>query len=656
MPYTRQQLLAAVRQDHPQLGPIDDNRLFAAIAQDHPDLARGIEELQAPVKQLQPEPLPTKAWPMTLKEAGKRYMEGGIPNVLYGAATAEPNVQSELMEERLKHVPEAATGLPGMAKALGSAFWENLKGVYGFDKEALERGAEQSRQLVGGVAKGAAEQVRIPAQGAAALIAPEKVPAPSDEEFRQQAKAQGPLLGSAAIGAAAKPVMTGVPKFIRETPVRKGYTTLAPSLPPPAAGFVRVFRGEPTPTGQSKLPSWINPAETETAKAGGRWFTNLENARWYQNEAGSTGRLRYIDVPMEVWEAAKKAPEVSRYSLRADEGFIPAEYASKSTTINLQTLKPELPVSAVKVEMGKRIPKGGEPGTLFEVHDAAKQAAKALGGDASDELTKSLQSTFSRAFPDLIDAVQKNPYLRGPIDEPARAGAAAQWARSRVWREGYEPAFKAAGPVDLSGIADKLKARIPASYTKLEPKKARALARLYDRKFKGKLADSDELHTFVKEARNDIQTVLGKNPFDKQAMLGTPEGKIAESYYEVMRDHLYDHIQTKTKVDLRPIGDAYGALSELEEAFLGMAQPRSLLEEMFTSYTFPTPRAIAARVGERIGKHMLSDPKLLDRAFAQYAKEFADPKKGAVERAKVTQPFWVQRSLAQAPQQVPPRP
>ena len=496
-----------------------------------------------------PEPLPTKAWPMTLKEAGKRYMEGGIPNVLYGAATAEPNVQSELMEERLKGGQETITGLPGMAKALGSAFWENLKGVYGFDKEALGRGVEQSKQLVGGVAKGAAEQVRIPAQGAAALIAPEKVPAPSDEEFRQQAKAQGPLLGSAAIGAAAKPGVSSVSKFVREAPVRKGYTT-------------------------------INP----------------------------------------------------------------------------QTMKPEAPVSAVKVEMGKRIPRGGEPGTLFEVHDAAKQAAKALGGDASDELTKSLQSTFSRAFPDLIDAVQKNPYLRGPIDEPARAGAAAQWARSRVWREGYEPAFKAAGPVDLSGIADKLKARIPASYTKLEPKKARALARLYDRKFKGKLADSDELHTFVKEARNDIQTVLGKNPFDKQAMLGTPEGKIAESYYEVMRDHLYDHIQTKTKVDLRPIGDAYGALSELEEAFLGMAQPRSLLEEMFTSYTFPTPRAIAARVGERIGKHMLSDPKLLDRAFAQYAKEFADPKKGAVERAKVTQPFWVQRSLAQAPQQVPPRP
>lgn len=46
MPYTRAQLLAAYRQDFPQLAKVSDNDLFIAIAQDSPELAKGISELQ----------------------------------------------------------------------------------------------------------------------------------------------------------------------------------------------------------------------------------------------------------------------------------------------------------------------------------------------------------------------------------------------------------------------------------------------------------------------------------------------------------------------------------------------------------------------------------------------------------------------------------
>lgn len=48
MPYTRAELLQAVKTDHPEFKDVPDNKLFAAIAVDHPDLARGISELNQP--------------------------------------------------------------------------------------------------------------------------------------------------------------------------------------------------------------------------------------------------------------------------------------------------------------------------------------------------------------------------------------------------------------------------------------------------------------------------------------------------------------------------------------------------------------------------------------------------------------------------------
>ncbi len=54
MPYSRVELLQAVRTDHPEFKDVPDNKLFAAIAVDHPDLARGISELQAPPEAKKP--------------------------------------------------------------------------------------------------------------------------------------------------------------------------------------------------------------------------------------------------------------------------------------------------------------------------------------------------------------------------------------------------------------------------------------------------------------------------------------------------------------------------------------------------------------------------------------------------------------------------
>lgn len=483
-----------------------------------------------------PEPLPTKAWPMSLGEAVKRYATGGIPNVLFGAATAEPNVQSELMKERVKGVPEAVTGIPDMMRSLAPIFRPLLAGIGGMPPSAEDIRAvgPAVKGVAKGVAKGVVDQVRIPAQGAAALIAPESVPAPSDEEFRQHARGQGNALGGAAIGLGAKPVIGKVSKYIREAPVRKGYTN-------------------------------INPT----------------------------------------------------------------------------TLKPEPPVPALKAEIGVKPPKIAA-GAIVEFDEPVRLASKALGGDASLEVGDTLHRVFNEAFPDLKHAQQQNPFLRGAMDSPQKFRASVQWARNRVWREGMEPAFKAAGEVDLSPVALQLISEIPESIRVKTPARARGLEKAFMRMFDGKIVKAETLHEFAKEARAAIQSKLAKNAFDRQAAFGTPDGKMAESFNTALRDRLYQHVQERTGVDLRPTSERYGALSELEQTALGLSAPKSLLEQLFTSYTFPTQRAIAARVGERIGQHMISDMKLLEKAFNKYK----------LEPQKITQPF---RLRAAAPVSLPTR-
>src|SRR5439155_5733041 len=95
MPYTRKELLDAVRQDHPEFKDIDDNRLFAAIAVDHPDIAKGISEIQ-------PRPYESPAYPSGTRTAAE-VAQDQAANVITG-------------------IPKAVLGIPQMVTgALSSA-------------------------------------------------------------------------------------------------------------------------------------------------------------------------------------------------------------------------------------------------------------------------------------------------------------------------------------------------------------------------------------------------------------------------------------------------------------------------------------------------------------------------------------------------------
>jgi hypothetical protein len=111
-------------------------------------------------------------------------------------------------------------------------------------------------------------------------------------------------------------------------------------------GFVRVYRGEATPTNKPATPDWLSAQlkEKGVSDAAGRWWTNnIETAKWYLEDSGETGRIVYQDIPEDVWNSAASNEEALKWSPRAakgirDEGFLPPEYKGKGQLFDEPTL------------------------------------------------------------------------------------------------------------------------------------------------------------------------------------------------------------------------------------------------------------------------------------------------------------------------------
>jgi hypothetical protein len=101
-----------------------------------------------------------------------------------------------------------------------------------------------------------------------------------------------------------------------------------------STGMTRLYRGEAAPGGVNTLPDWVKQARNEKGitDAQGRWFTDkLENAKWYQKEAGETGRISYVDVPTKDLEQYRVSnmKDVSRFSKDpTTEFFVSPEIAN----------------------------------------------------------------------------------------------------------------------------------------------------------------------------------------------------------------------------------------------------------------------------------------------------------------------------------------
>jgi hypothetical protein len=472
-----------------------------------------------------PEPPPSRGFPMSLGEAAKRYAQGGIPNVLYGAATAEPSVMSDLMLERIKGIPEAITGIPDMIRSLAPVGHAILAGMGRV--QPVQDDLTAAADFAKSIATGAVAPGKSTAQGAAALLAPETFDAPSHEEFKAEARAQGALGGGVLLGRVGAPLVRKVNKYVREAPVRKGYTTLDPA-----------------------------------------------------------------------------------------------------------TLKPVPPEPPILVEHGlpaPEIPKGRIP----EYRLPTKEIAEGLGllDDAEGTVIK---NAIAEIYPDLKYAQAHAEGVRGPVNTPAKARAVVDWNGERYWNI-MEPEIIQSGPMqNLATLSADVQAQLPehvkAFYGEMVKNKLDPIQKIIDQYKKPGEAipqvDPMLMHGLRKAIRNELD--LATTPMEQAIQRQMPKGEILFELDKVLRDKLYDHVQMTRGTDIRPIARKYAMNAMVRGEAADLTTPKGFFETLFSSYTFPTPRAIAARVGETAGKQMMNRLKDLNRGFSH--------KMTPAEEALVTRP------------------
>lgn len=99
----------------------------------------------------------------------------------------------------LRGIPQAITGIPSAAASTAGAIGEALTGG----------GTGKAQQLI----RGAVAPLTTSLRGAGALVAPNRIQAPTSEEFQQAAEGAGALAGGIALGEAIPKVM---PPLVRK--------------------------------------------------------------------------------------------------------------------------------------------------------------------------------------------------------------------------------------------------------------------------------------------------------------------------------------------------------------------------------------------------------------------------------------------------------
>lgn len=482
------------------------------------DQIRGVTAIQpaAPA----PEPLPTKAFPMSMGEAFKATARDGIPGLIAATIGAPESVASRMSAEVISKPLSAIASIPGFIGQVGSTLWDNLKGVYGLDPEALTKGVKQSSELVSGVSSGVKEALTATpkaylntVRGLGALLSPEQIPAPSEQEQLETAGQAGMHgLTMATGGPLAFQVGSKVAKFIREAPVRKGYTTLDP--------------------------------------------------------------------------------------------------------VTLKPIPPEPPILVKHGLPAPEIPKG----KIATYELPTQQIAEGLGLLDDVEGTV-LKNAIAEIYPDLKYAQAHAEGVRGPVNTPAKARAVVDYNGERYW-DIIEPEISQSGPMqNLATLSDDVQAQLPEHvkvfYGEMVKAKLDPIQAVIDRYKKPGEAipqvDPMLMHGLAKTIRTELD--LATTAMEQALQRAVPKGEILFELNKVLREKLYDHVQMTRGRDIRPVARKYGMNAMVKGEAADLTTPKGFFESLFSSYTFPTRRAIAARIGETAGKQMANRLKSLHRGF-----------------------------------------
>ena len=305
------------------------------------------------------------------------------------------------------------------------------------------------------------------------------------------------------------------------------------------------------------------------------------------------------------------------------------------TTLDPATGKPIAAKPPIEIPHGLPSPEI-PPGQLPEYSVQTNKIAKGLG--LADDVEGNVRrNAIAEVYPDLKYAQQNAEGVRGPVNTPAKFRAVLDWSNNRIWNTILEPEIRQSGKMqNLATLSKDVQAQLPehvkAFYNEMVQNKLDPIQKIIDQYKKPGEAipqlDPMMIHGLVKAIRNELD--LATTPMEQGIQRQLPKGEILFELNKVLRDKLYDHVQTTRKVDIRTAARKYGMTAGIKGEAANLSTPKGFFETLFSSYTFPTPRAIAARIGETAGKQLISDMKELKRGF--------DIKMTPAEEALVTRP------------------
>lgn len=320
-----------------------------------------------------------------------------------------------------------------------------------------------------------------------------------------------------------------------------------------ARGITRLYRGE---SGSRVIaPEWVRQGQQQMGitDAIGRWFTDdIENAAWYAQEAGESGRITYVDVPTSQVDALRVAnnPTAARFSRDPHrEFFVPSDIAAASKPLDDAA-------------------RGIGPGTFAPIDNVGSEALKVPEPAPIVEEAVTPATSGVRKITDALGQTRRN------IEQTQIARTAEHAQRGSA----YEDAFRVARAEGLNPVEANRRAStaLAGEYT-AQPG---ALADLDPDEVSGvwSLIDSSPLRNLERKNARDALTKLA-------------DGEPITGYYVGLLEKVYgkpfaDAIRASHKKG--PEG-VWGRLYDLAVA------PKALLSSFDFSYPFRQGAMLAPR-------------------------------------------------------------
>lgn len=333
---------------------------------------------------------------------------------------------TEVMQDQaanvLKGIPQAITGIPGAVKNVAGIVYDQLTG-----------NAQGAQKRVFDVVKGVAQPFTSSVRGAAALVAPEDVAAPTREEFEQAAQGAGAQLGSILLPEVAKPVLSPLKRAMavqleRRAPgwyqsALKPSTVLSPEQVQSHIDTALKYQIPVTPDGLTRLGTLVENLNEKIAATIDDTKSISPNAvakrvnqivPKFKNQVNPVEDLRALGAAKKEFLQQNSTPVRAAvpetYTPNPSYPDAPGTWTSAQAGVPAR----EIPIPGTKAQAMKT-------GTYRQLNDRSYGELKSASIEAQKALARGLKEELVAAFPEIaqLNAAESKLLSLEPIVERA---------------------------------------------------------------------------------------------------------------------------------------------------------------------------------------------------------------------------------------------